>query len=110
MRRLLAMSFGVLVGGGIVFAAFQYHVVRTTDKFLFVARRQAAWRDAYVDIRTWTPREWTEHSELAKDLIAAGQGSLVVRPSPEWFFQDLFGGLRDKSPFNRGTPRPAARE
>lgn len=110
MRRLLAILFGVLLGGGIVYAAFEYHVVRTKERFLLVRKQKSAWRDAYADVRAWTPREWTDHKELTRNLIADGYGEYVPRSPTENFFHDLFGGFRDNSLFNHGSSRRAIRE
>ncbi|HLJ12282.1 MAG TPA: hypothetical protein VKU82_13895, partial [Planctomycetaceae bacterium] len=64
MRRLVAVLLGAAIGGGIVFAAFQYHLVRTDKRLLIVSRQRADWHDAYVDIRGWTHREWNAHRDL----------------------------------------------
>src|SRR5579871_1168143 len=39
MRRLFAALLGMVVGGGLMFAAFQIHLVRT-DKSIFIVPRQ----------------------------------------------------------------------
>jgi len=77
MRRLLAVLFGAMLGGGLVFAAFEYHLVRTDETYHLVPKKQAGLTDAYVDIRDWPASEWNEHTTLAEDLIAAGHGDLV---------------------------------
>jgi hypothetical protein len=94
MRRLIALLFGVAIGGGCVFAAFQYHVVRTQDKWLVVRKQRADWRDAYVDVRGWTYREWGAHRALSNDLIAAGRGDLVTRSAADQLFRGLFDSFR----------------
>lgn len=94
MRRLIALILGVAIGGGGVFAAFQYHVVRTQEKWLVVRKQRADWRDAYVDVRGWTYREWGAHRELSSDLIAAGRGDLVTRSAADQLFRGLFDSFR----------------
>lgn len=98
MRRLLTYLLAMVAGGGIVFAAFEYHIVRTDEQVLLVAKKQADWRDAYVDIRGWTGRDWTDHPNLVKDLTAAGHGNLIIGSGAG----ELFRGLFDSS----GTPDP----
>lgn len=110
MRRLFAVMFGAFVGGGLVFAAFQYHVVRTDDRFLVVSKQQTTWREAYVDIRGWTARDWNAHRELGRDLVAAGHGQLVTRSTADGFFKDLLGGFREKSLFTPDRARRQLRE
>lgn len=110
MRRLLAVAIGALLGGGVVFAAFQYHIVRTDDRFLLVGKQQATWHDAYVDIRGWTARDWNGHRELGRNLVAAGHSQVVTRSTTETFFKDLFGGLREKSLFTPDRSRRSVRD
>lgn len=105
MRRLIALLAGVAVGGGGVFAAFQYHLVRTDKSFLVVRRQRADWHDAYVDIRGWSYREWGNHHELSNDLTAAGRGDLVTRSIGDRLFRGLFDSFREPAP---GTHAPGA--
>ncbi|MGQ0636362.1 MAG: hypothetical protein ACT4QC_17255 [Planctomycetaceae bacterium] len=94
MRRLFTWLIGVALGGGLVFAAFQFHLVRTDQKFLLVPKRQADWRDPYVDVRAWTFREWGEHPRLSENLIASGHGDIVTRSATDQFFRGLFDSFR----------------
>lgn len=94
MRRLIALILGVAIGGGGVFAAFQCHIVRTSEKLLVVRRQRADWHDAYVDIRGWTYRDWAGHRDLSNDLIASGRGDLVTRSAADQLFRGLFDSFR----------------
>lgn len=95
MRRLFAALLGMVVGGGLMFAAFQFHLVRT-DKSVFIVRRQRTdWHDAYADVRGWTHHEWSEHRELSSDMIAAGRGEHVVRSIGDQLFRGLFDSFRE---------------
>ncbi len=96
MSRIFAILFGVVLGGVFVFMAFEYHVVRTRERILVVAKQRASLRDPFADVRTWTSAQWRDHSELADNLTAAGHGSVIAR-DPKSFFQDLLGPFRDKS-------------
>ncbi|MDA0834692.1 MAG: hypothetical protein O2955_05470 [Planctomycetota bacterium] len=89
MRRLISMIFGMLVGGGIVYAGFYYHLVRTSEKWLIVPRKNVAFEDPYVDMRTWKPDDWAKHQQFAKDMIAAGHGELVVQATTKNLFQEV---------------------
>lgn len=93
MRRLFAIVFGVILGGGLVYASFQYHLVRTGSGFLLVPKRQAGLRDAYADVRQWTHHDWNEHRELVRNLIASGHGDIVSSSAAEGLLHDVFGGL-----------------
>jgi len=96
MRRLFALLIAAAVGGGIVFTAFQFHVVRSDDRTLFVPKRHADWHDAWVDVRGWDYREWGEHPVLSENMIASGHGDLVARSAADSLFRGLFDSFRDK--------------
>jgi hypothetical protein len=106
MRRLIAGLLGVAVGGGGMFAAFQYHFVRTEMTYLVVRKQKSDWHDAYVDIRGWTHHEWGAHRDLSNDLIAAGRGDLVSRSVTDEFFRGLFDPFRDSSTNSRSSGSP----
>ena len=105
IRRLTGVLLGVILGGGIVFCAFQFHLVRTVDTWLFVPKPQASLGDAYVDIRNWTAVDWTEHPAFARALMEHGRGDLVQRSVSQGLFQDLFrqfdGAARNDSSTER---------
>jgi len=89
MRRLLAVFFGILLGGGLVYTAFEYHVVRTEETVHFVPKKQAGLTDPYVDIREWGAAEWKDHAVLAENLVANGQGELITNSISNGFFNDF---------------------
>ncbi len=103
MRRLIAILLGAAIGGGGVFAAFYYHVVRTEKSWLIVPKQRLDWRDAYVDIRGWSHREWSTHRDLSQDLIAMGRGDLVSRSIADQLFRGLFDSFREPSTGGRGS-------
>jgi hypothetical protein len=107
MRRVIAVLFGMALGGGAVFGAFHYHLIRTNEGWLVVKRQKADWRDSYVDIRGWTYRDWPEHKALSHDLVAAGRGDLVARSMADQLFRGIFDPFREHSPpgSQPGTPR-----
>lgn len=96
MRRLVTILLGVVIGGSVVFFAFQYHLIRASQRWVVVKKRHADWHDAYVDVRGWGAREWNEHRELSGNVTAAGHGELVPSYGPGEFFRGLFDPLRPK--------------
>jgi hypothetical protein len=102
MRRLIAVLLGAAIGGGGVFAAFYYHLVRTDKTWLIVPKQRLDWRDAYVDIRGWSHREWSNHRDLSNNLIAMGRSDLVARSVADQLFRGLFDSFREPSPSGRG--------
>ncbi len=77
MRRLIAIMTGMLLGGVLVYVAFEYHVVRTDKTVYLIPKRSAGLTDAYVDIRDWTASQWKDHPVLVENMIADGHGELV---------------------------------
>lgn len=94
MRRIFTLCFGVVLGCGLMYMGFQYHLVRTSDEYLLVPKKQTALRDAYVDVRGWTHNDWKEHQELVRDLSAAGHGRIVSSSVAEDFIHDILGSFR----------------
>jgi len=108
MRRLIALILGAAIGGGVVFGAFYYHIVRTDKTWLVVRKQRLDWRDAYVDVRGWSYREWSAHRDLSQDLIAIGRGDLVSRSVADQLFRGLFDTFREPAASGRGlNPSPS---
>jgi hypothetical protein len=106
MRRLIALIVGAAIGGGCVFAAFYFHIVRTDKTFLLVRKQRTDWHDAYVDIRGWSSREWSAHRDLSTDLTAMGRGDLVGRSVGDQLFRGLFDSFHE-SPGRSVSPGPS---
>ena len=68
---------GFIVGGATVLGALRYHVVRAADRVHFVPKMSATLSETYVDIRQYTPQEWSNHQAVAAALIRDGKGNLV---------------------------------
>lgn len=98
MRRVLTYMLAIVAGGGFVFAAFEYHVVRTDGRVLLVSKKPADWRDAYIDVRGWTAREWAEHPNLARNLTAAGHGDVVIGSGARELLRGLFDSSGNQEP------------
>ena len=64
MRRLTTLLFGMALGGGLVFSAHHYHLVRTGKQFLLIPKIGVSLVDPYVDVRDWHLDDWEEHPEL----------------------------------------------
>lgn len=105
MRRLIAVLFGILLGGGGVYVAFSYHIVKSDDDLLFVPKRQASLESVYSDIRGWGLREWGENPELARTLTEHGHGDLITHTISGELFDNLLprfnGAARDEPGLRR---------
>ncbi len=109
MRRLISLLLGVAIGCGLMFGAFQYHVVRTDKTFLFIRKQRSDWHDAYVDIRGWSYRDWGNHRDLSNNLIVGGRGDLVTRSMADQFFRGLFEPFHESSPGGRVPITPSSK-
>ncbi|MFN0051180.1 MAG: hypothetical protein ACKV0T_03260 [Planctomycetales bacterium] len=101
MRRLLALIGAATVGAGVVVAIFQLHLIRADKRWLVVPKQQADWHDAFVDIRGWSFRDWANHPNLSRNMVAAGHGDLVTRSATDQFFRGLLEPFRDRGSDNR---------
>src|SRR5215204_4844863 len=107
MRRFFTMILGVFLGGGLVYFAFHFYLVRTADSVLVVRKRQPAISEFVVDIRSWTFRNWQEHPQLAADLVEEGHGDLVERGMGQRLIHDFLGKLGARSVFeSKPSPKP----
>ena len=89
-----------------MFAAFYYHLVRTEKTWLIVPKQRLDWRDAFVDVRGWSYRDWNAHRDLSQNLIVMGRGDLVGRSVADQLFRGLFDPFREPSQNGRG-PNPS---
>ena len=71
MKRLSGFLVGVVVGGGLVFGAQRYHVLRTEQGLEVVPKLSGNFSDCYVDIRKFSSDDWSQHKELAAAIIGA---------------------------------------
>jgi hypothetical protein len=77
MRRLTTLLFGIVLGGGLVFSAHHYHLVRTGKQFLLIPKIEVSLVDPYVDVRDWHLDDWEEHPELLAAMKDQGHGDLL---------------------------------
>jgi hypothetical protein len=93
MRRFTALISGVLIGGVLVYAGFNYHLVRAHDGFLVVSRTQVALEDAYVDIRNWGITDWRKHPTLTRNMLKSGHAERVKAAVQDGLVKDALNGL-----------------
>lgn len=76
---------GMLLGGGLTYAAFGYHAVHADDGWHVVPSGAATPTDCVADVRGWTAADWAEHPHVASALMNAGKGDLVLRTTADGF-------------------------
>ena len=94
MRKLLAALFCMMVGGGLVYFAFQYHLVRAADDYALFPKVSAGLTDTYADVRSWDAAEWRRHPALVRALVKQGRSDLVVAPAARGLLNDLLRPFR----------------
>jgi hypothetical protein len=104
MRKLLAALFCMMLGGGFVYLAFQYHLVRAADEYALVPKSSAGLVDTYVDVRSWDAAEWRRHPALVRALVKQGRSDLVVAPTARGLLDDLLRPFRSAD-HNANAPR-----
>ena len=90
MRRLTAAFLGIILGGGLVYGLFQFHLVRADEGWLIVPKPQASMNEPFADVRQWDAAEWADHPQLIEALIAHGRGDLVKRSVSNGLIRGLF--------------------
>ena len=77
MRRWWTFLSGVIVGGGLILAVLNFHVIRARDGLHLVPKVDAQIAGTYVDISEFGPRDWLDHPEIFVALQRANQDELI---------------------------------
>ena len=99
--RLGSLVTGLVLGGGLVYGALQYHVLRTNEGLQFVPKSTATFAETYVDIRTFGVTDWAQRKSLAADIVKAKKESLFGGAATNSFNETLdnaMGQFRDNAP------------
>lgn len=96
MSRISAMMVGMLLGGLAVALSFNYHIVQTSEKLIFISKQQASLKDTWVDISKWTMQDWSKHPELSQDLIKAGYGDLITKSVAGGLIEDVLKNMPER--------------
>jgi hypothetical protein len=102
MKRLSGFLLGVVVGGGLVFGAQRYHVLRTEQGFEVVPKLSANFTDCYVDIRNFSPDDWSEHKALAAAIIGAKKESIFHGSAADAVREKMSGLLNELTHLHDG--------
>jgi len=96
MRRMMTFFLGMVVGGGLLYTAEHYHLVRARDGFHMIPKTESTWAATYVDIRNFSPADWARHADVAMAITTAKQGKLLENSAT----QSLQEGVQEL--FHRG--------
>ena len=103
MRRLTTLLLGMAVGGGLVFSAHHYHLVRTGEQFLLIPKIEVSLVDPYVDVRDWGLDDWEKHPQLLAAMKDHGHADLLPETRSGTRRGDSPGSSSDDSGDHLGT-------
>ena len=75
--RLITTAVFFALGASAMYLGLAYHIVRVEDKTLFLAKKNLAVTETYVDIRPWTAEDFRAHPAVTQALRDHGHGELV---------------------------------
>lgn len=85
MKRFSSFFAGMIVGAVGLYLAMSYHIVRASDGLHFVPKIAAKLDQPYVDIRSFTLKDWQSHQGLALAILKANQGDVMKDSSLDSF-------------------------
>jgi len=88
-RNSLLLLVGMIIGGGAIGFAFNYHLVQSSDGFMLVPKKHASLSCLYADVRTWKPEEWQANPELVQSLVAKGRTDLIGEQATDLMHDSL---------------------
>jgi len=77
MRRLMTFLMGVVVGGLLLWAALQYHLLHTNQGLKLVPKVNAGLAKTYVDIRGFKVTDWAQNTDIVLALTNANERELM---------------------------------
>jgi hypothetical protein len=77
MSRVWSFLLGTVTGAALLYTAMNYHIVRSSSGFNFVAKSPPRLSETFVDIRGFSMADWAGHPQLAGALVQAGKQNLV---------------------------------
>jgi hypothetical protein len=77
MKRFWSFLAGALVGALLLYAAMTFHVVRSSDGFMLIAKSPPRLSETIVDIRAFTLNDWASRPQLAGALVQSGNQHLL---------------------------------
>lgn len=76
MGKIYAFILGAVFGFGMHHLATTQHIVRAGDGLHMVPKVSATLADTYVDIRGFTPAQWSQHAQLGVAIARSGNAEL----------------------------------
>lgn len=77
MRHLMTFLMGMVAGALLLYAALQYHVVRSDSGYHLIAKVESELAATYVDIRGFTISDWAQYPSLVAAMMNADRRDLM---------------------------------
>jgi hypothetical protein len=77
MSRLWSFLLGGVAGAALLHAAMNYHLIRAADGFHLIAKSPARLSETFVDIRSFSMKDWTGRPQLASAMVRGNQQHLL---------------------------------
>ncbi|MFH0909534.1 MAG: hypothetical protein V1929_12310 [bacterium] len=80
MKKFFAALFvGLTAVGACVMSVWimDHHIIQTPKGVVVVSKRFLAWKDSYIDIRSWSYAEFEAKPDIEKVLVVNGYSDLV---------------------------------
>ena len=91
IRKLIAALLLLAAGGALTYWGLGHHIVRSSKGTFQVPKIQLSVSDTYADIRDWEAKDFAEHPDLTRALVASGHEDLVPRSTAN----EAIGVLKD---------------
>lgn len=74
---MVRFLFGMITGAVLLLVAMHYHIVRGNDGVFVVPKISNNLSDVYVDVRSFSLRDWQSHKPLAAAIMQSNQSHLL---------------------------------
>jgi hypothetical protein len=95
MSRVWAFLLGMVVGAALLHAAMNFHVIRSSEGFHFIAKSPARLSETFVDISSFSISDWSGHPQLASALVQANKQHLLGDSAADALHQSIHQLLPD---------------
>lgn len=77
MFGLVKFFSGMVVGAVVTVISMNLHIIRSDSGWAVVPKRYPALSDTYVDIRSWTLSDWSNHADFVWTLHKNDRQDLI---------------------------------
>jgi hypothetical protein len=78
MSRIWSFFVGALFGAALLHTLTNYHIVRSSEGYVIVAKTPPRLAESFIDVRSFSASDWSGHPQLASALVRANKQHLIV--------------------------------